>query len=165
MCCFLCRLTCHDNAVSKWELQNIAKSFACIAYVTYCYRCSSVFRRSVSLSMCECCYTLVSPAKTAESIKVLFGLWSRRSLRNTVLDGSPDYPTGGDTFGVHTWICLNIPGGRYSWKLYAREQKVAMRSYATIIVPTCYLIVSLILCVCVKRMCLYMYQDRPIRCE
>jgi len=31
--------------------------------------------------------TLVSPAKTAEPIKILFGLWTRVGPRNHVLDG------------------------------------------------------------------------------
>jgi len=47
----------------------------------YCYRLSSVVCRSV---------TLVSPANTAESIDIPFGLRTLVGLRNHVLDGRPD---------------------------------------------------------------------------
>ena len=47
----------------------------------YCYQPSSVICRSV---------TLVSPAKTAESIEMPFGLWARMGPRNHVLDGVPE---------------------------------------------------------------------------
>jgi len=46
--------------------------------VACCHRCSSVVCRSV---------TIVSPAKTAELIKMPFGLWTRVGPRNHVLDG------------------------------------------------------------------------------
>ena len=36
------------------------------------------------------CITIVSPAKTAERIKMPFGLWTRVGLRNHVLDRGPD---------------------------------------------------------------------------
>ena len=34
--------------------------------------------------------TLVSPAKTAEPIEMLFGLWARMGPRNHVVDGGPE---------------------------------------------------------------------------
>jgi len=36
--------------------------------------------------------TLVSPAKMAEPIKMLFGLWARTGSTNHVLDGGTDPP-------------------------------------------------------------------------
>jgi len=51
----------------------------------YCYRPSSVVCRCVGLSA-----TLVSPAKTAEPIKMSFGLRIRVGPGNRVLDGCPD---------------------------------------------------------------------------
>jgi len=45
--------------------------------------------RPVSLSV-----TVVSPAKTAEPIEMLFGLRARIGVRNHVLDGGPDRPMG-----------------------------------------------------------------------
>ena len=48
---------------------------------------------SVSLSV-----TLVSPAKTAPLIKMLFGLRTRVGPRNHVLDGGPDPLMGMDNF-------------------------------------------------------------------
>ena len=44
---------------------------------TYCCRCSVVCRS----------VTIVSPAKMAEPIKMLFGLWTRVGHTNHVLDG------------------------------------------------------------------------------
>jgi len=35
---------------------------------------------------------VVSPAKTAEPIEKLFGLWTQVGSRNQVLDGGPDLP-------------------------------------------------------------------------
>jgi len=55
---------------------------------SYCYRPSSVVCRSA---------TLVSLAKTAEPIELPFGLRTRVSPRNHVLDGSPD-PLGKGQF-------------------------------------------------------------------
>jgi len=49
----------------------------------YCYQPSSLVCRSV---------TLVSPAKTAALIEMLFGLRTRVGPRNHVLDGGPDPP-------------------------------------------------------------------------
>ena len=36
--------------------------------------------------------TILSPTKTAESIEMLFVLWTRMGPRNHVLDGGPDLP-------------------------------------------------------------------------
>jgi len=55
----------------------------------YCYGPSNVVCRSV---------TLVSPAKTAELIEMLFGLRTWVGPGNHVLDGGPDPPMGGDNF-------------------------------------------------------------------
>jgi len=51
----------------------------------YCYRPSSVVCRSVCRSV-----TLVSPAKTAEPIKMPFGLRTPVDPGNHVLDWDPD---------------------------------------------------------------------------
>jgi len=51
--------------------------------VAYCYRPSSVVCRSV---------TIVSPAKTAESIVMTFSICTMVHLRNHMLDGGPDPP-------------------------------------------------------------------------
>ena len=51
----------------------------------YCYRSSSVVCLSVCLSV-----TVVSPAKTAESIEMAFGLRTMVGLKNRVLNGGPD---------------------------------------------------------------------------
>ena len=48
-----------------------------------------------ALSVCRSVYvsvTIVSPAKTAEAIEILFALWTRAGPRNHVLDGGPDPP-------------------------------------------------------------------------
>jgi len=42
--------------------------------------------------------TLVSPAKTAEVIEMLFGLWTRMDPGKHVLDGGPDLPMGRGNF-------------------------------------------------------------------
>jgi len=55
----------------------------------YCYRPSSMVGRSV---------TLVSPAKTAAQIEMLFGLRTRVGPGNHVLDGRPDPPWEGAIF-------------------------------------------------------------------
>ena len=39
--------------------------------------------------------TIVSLAKTAELIKVLFGMWTQVSPRNHVIDGGPEPPWEG----------------------------------------------------------------------
>jgi len=52
---------------------------------------------SVGLSVCRS-VTVVSPAKTAEPIDILFGLWTRVGPRNHVLDGGADVHMGRDNF-------------------------------------------------------------------
>ena len=52
---------------------------------------------SVDLSVCRS-VTVVSPAKTAEPIEILFGLWTRVGPRNHVLDGGADAHMGRDNF-------------------------------------------------------------------
>jgi len=61
----------------------------------YCYRWSSLVCRSVCLSV-----TIVSFAKTAEPIKMLFGLWTLVGRRNYVLDEGPDPPCRGGRGGT-----------------------------------------------------------------
>jgi len=46
----------------------------------------------------------VSPAKTAEPIKMPFGVWTQVGPRNRVLDGSRDPPQEG-----HFWRNLGMP--------------------------------------------------------
>ena len=60
-------------------------------YVAYYYRPSSVVCRSVCPSVRRS-VKLVSPAKTAAPIEMQFGLRTRVSPRNHVLDGGPDPP-------------------------------------------------------------------------
>jgi len=67
---------------------------------------------SVGLSV-----TLVSPAKTAELIEMLFGLRTQMGPRNYVLDGGPDPPMEGAILGergahsregtLHGHLCEN----------------------------------------------------------
>jgi len=57
----------------------------------YCYRPSTVVCRPVSQSVSQS-VTLVSPAKTAEPIKMLFGLRTWVGPGNHVLDWGPDSP-------------------------------------------------------------------------
>jgi len=42
---------------------------------------------------------VTSPAKTAEKIEILFGLWTSVGLRNHVLNGGPDRPMQRGNFG------------------------------------------------------------------
>ena len=61
--------------------------------------------RSVGLSVCQS-VTLVSPAKTAEPIEMLFGLRTPVGPGNHVLDGGPDLPMGrGNFFGERASHC------------------------------------------------------------
>ena len=61
----------------------------------YCYRpSSSVVCRSVCRFVCHS----LDPAKTAEPIKMPFGLWVWVGSRNHVLDGGPDLPIGRGNF-------------------------------------------------------------------
>ena len=53
----------------------------------YCYRLSSVVYQLVCWSLS---LSVVSPAKMAEPIEMLFGLKTRLHARNHVLDGGPD---------------------------------------------------------------------------
>ena len=53
--------------------------------VAYCYRQSSVVCLSVGLSV-----TIVSPAKMAKPIEMLFGMLTRVGPRKRVLDGEYD---------------------------------------------------------------------------
>jgi len=55
-----------------------------------CYQLSSMVCRSV---------TLVSPAKMAEPIKILFGLWAWMGPRNHVLDDGPVRSMGRGNIG------------------------------------------------------------------
>jgi len=55
----------------------------------YCYQPSSVVCRSVCRTVCRS-VTLVSPIKTAEPIKMQFGLRNQVGPGNHALDGSPD---------------------------------------------------------------------------
>jgi len=63
----------------------------------YCYRPSSV----VSLSVCRS-VTVVSHAKTAEPIEMLFGLRTRVEPINNVLDGVHIPPKEGEGGAAHS---------------------------------------------------------------
>jgi len=66
----------------------------CVAYTECdrCYRCSVV-------CVCVCLLdTSVSPAKTAEPVEMLFGLWTRVGRKNHVFCGGPDPPRGRGSF-------------------------------------------------------------------
>jgi len=56
----------------------------------YCYRQSSVVCRSVGLSVCHSS----EPCKKIEPIEMPFGLRTRVNIKNHVLDGGQDIPTG-----------------------------------------------------------------------
>jgi len=79
------------------------------------YRLSSVVCRSV---------TLVSPAKTAEPIKMPFGLRTRVGPGNHVLDGGPDPPHGKGQF----WGWKGRPMVKYRGTLLSSVQKRQNRS-------------------------------------
>ena len=92
--------------------------------------------------------TSVSPAKTAELIKMLFffEVWTHGGPRNHVLTGGPDFPTERGTCGGNTWAipglpAVDIPG-------YICEVVAAMRPPATCTLSTC-----LFRHVCFMRMC------------
>jgi len=54
--------------------------------------------RSLCLSVCQfVSVTTMSPAKMAELIEILFGMWTQVGPRNYVLDGGPDPFMGRDT--------------------------------------------------------------------
>jgi len=48
----------------------------------------------------------VSPAKTAELIKMPFGLWTQVGPRNHALDGGPDAPWGGAILRGKEWLIV-----------------------------------------------------------
>jgi len=48
--------------------------------------------------VCRLSVTVVSPAKMAEPIEMLLGLWTWVSPRNHVLDGGPDRPMRSGSF-------------------------------------------------------------------
>jgi len=60
----------------------------------------------------------VSCAKTSEPIEILFGMWTRVSPKNHVLDGSPDPHTGSGNYdGANRGrrgTCPDMSGGRYT---------------------------------------------------
>jgi len=71
-----CILTCFQQALLLGR----------IADAVYYYRRSSMVRSSVGRSVCLS-VTIVSPAKTAEPIEMLFGMWTRVDSMNHVFDG------------------------------------------------------------------------------
>ena len=73
------------SAVFVWLTSDFSNFTSHRPY--YCYRPSGVVRRLVCRSV-----TLVSPAKTAESIEMPFGLRTRVGPGTHVLDESPDPP-------------------------------------------------------------------------
>jgi len=60
----------------------------------YCYRLRTAVRLSVGRPV-----TIVSAARTAETIEMLFGMWTRLSPRNHVLDAGTYPPTRRVFFG------------------------------------------------------------------
>ena len=102
-------------------LFRLYRSTVCID-AAHCYRPSSMVGLSVKV---------ISPAKMAEPVKMLFGFWTQVGLRNHVLDKGPD-PSGqmGNFWGqdmtadlssiavsnalLHCWHCGGIiaRGGR-----------------------------------------------------
>ena len=87
--------TCVDHLLLFLGPTSIIRPHRSTTYVdaAYSYRSSSVVCRSVCRSV-----TLVSPAKTAASIELPFGLRTWVSLGNYVLDGGPDPPMGRGKF-------------------------------------------------------------------
>ena len=59
--------------------------------------CGLFFTDGVAWSVCLS-VTIVSAAKTAEAIEMLFGMWTRVGPRNYLIDGSPDPHTRRGTF-------------------------------------------------------------------
>ena len=58
---------------------------------------------SVSLSV-----TIVSPAKMAELIEILFGLWTREGPRNYILGGGQDLPIRRGNFEGEGAACCKV---------------------------------------------------------
>ena len=75
----------------------------------YCYRLSSVVCRSVGLSV-----MIVSLAKTAEPIEILFGLWTQVGPKNHVLDKTNERPHNslGPSDHEDLLLCLVFAVGR-----------------------------------------------------
>ena len=97
--------------------------------VDYCYR----QRVSVCLSL-----TIVSPAKTAEPIKMPFGLWTRMGPRNHVLDRGLDPP----------WERAIFRGKRrpiVKWEY--RPCAAAMRPFVKLVWSLVVFTIGLIICV------------------
>jgi len=68
---------------------------------------------SVGLSVCLF-VTTVNPAKAAEPIVMLFGMWLHVSPWNHMLDNGPDPQTRRGNFEGEDGLPLYIPSGRYS---------------------------------------------------
>jgi len=88
-------LQCFSPYVAALQTILGAASQYCVD-AAYCYRLSrpTVVRLSVGRSV-----TIVNPARTAEPIEMLFGMWTRLSPRNHVLDAGTDPPTRRGFFG------------------------------------------------------------------
>jgi len=93
----------HITTTRVWSIESLSnytllliRPHRSTAYVdeAYSYRLSSVVGRSVCLSV-----TIVSPAKTAEPIEMPFGLRTRVSPGNHVLDGVQIRPWERAVFG------------------------------------------------------------------
>jgi len=78
--CDVCHVYLLKKLLTRWLVTIIIRSHHSTKYIdaAYCYQPSSVVCRSV-------CHTS-DPAKTAEAIKMPFGLWARMGPRNHVLD-------------------------------------------------------------------------------
>jgi len=90
LCCSVYKYgTCKESTACFSVEIVIIRSHRSTTYVdvVYCYRPSSVVCRTVCQSV-----TLVSPAKIAAPIEMPFGLRTRVSPGNHVLDGVPDPP-------------------------------------------------------------------------
>ena len=79
MCVCVCVCVCHSSLCSVVVRPHRRTTYVAAAY---CYRPSSVVRRSLCRSV-----TVVSPAKSVEPIEMPFGLRTRVGPMNRVLNG------------------------------------------------------------------------------
>ena len=107
---------CVINSFSLWSLVFVL----CLSFLLIFIRLHCIRRCSLLLLMEQrglpvgLSVMIWSPAKTAEPIELLFGLWTWVGQRNHVFDGGPDPPWkgrgqfwgGGNTIHVRQWCGL-----------------------------------------------------------
>jgi len=75
--------------------EKTANKYRGLLFCAALFRCGLLLPSSVVCQLIGLSVTLVSPAKTAEPIEILFGLRTWVGPGNHVLDGGPDPPWEG----------------------------------------------------------------------